>query len=319
MLETLLSLWLIFGASSQDNPILSESTQPVELQTQNKAENKNGVRWDKERRSCQSLGNNRYKCEIDLTGTAMKTINEAYAPKGTENISRQGCRIGFTNKDVYDLDPIPFGRRYLFSQFCSVFFRPDYRDEHFSLKQFQKIDGKWYKFRHFHRVILANQEENPNQFLYFATAHTYEPDDYNYTKYNRAIEVFLFTIDNLREIKPGVVTDQGRRLLTLHEPVRISRTIPFLNDHPHGLALWPKRLRTLDAKNDYNFSVGLPEDSFFLLALDSLLIARGAQQNDNMEIIDMSFEPEIDEHIDDGMVVYRYVKKYILSVEFIKR
>ncbi|MDJ1169373.1 hypothetical protein PMG71_08045 [Roseofilum sp. BLCC_M154] len=71
----------------------------------------------------------------------------------------------------------------------------------------------------------------------------YEDDDESHRKYDRAIEVFVFTKKNLRPIKPGVSA------MTLHNPIRISRDVPFLNDHPHGFALWPKKLKLMRAGN----------------------------------------------------------------------
>ncbi|MBP0037113.1 MAG: hypothetical protein J7545_13385 [Roseofilum sp. SBFL] len=306
MLETLLSLWLIFGESSQGDPIISEQTQPVELQSQNKAENKSREDWYKERRNCQSLGNNRYKCEIDLKGTGMGRINEAYESQGIQNISHDHL-IGAINvgDELDELDDLGV-------TFNKPSFYPDYRDNEFIVNQRQKIDGQWYELKHIYRVILDGQERNPDSFLYFFVGYTYdyEDDDQYHKKYDRAIEVFVFTTKNLRPIKPGVSA------MTLHNPIRISRAVPFLNDHPHGFALWPKKLRLALTSQSGSFR---PQQPFFLLALEALFMANEAQKNDNLEIVDMSFEPEIKEHFNNGRFRYNYIDKYILSVEFIKR
>ncbi|MDB9520001.1 hypothetical protein PN466_23935 [Roseofilum reptotaenium CS-1145] len=306
MLETLLSLWLIFGANNQSDSILSESTQPVELQSQNKAENKDGVRWDKERRNCRSLGNNRYKCEIDVTGTGMGLVNQAYEPKGIQNISHTNRLRDGIGSFGNELDDI-----HNYSWFYKPSFHPDYRDHEFSLGARQKLDGQWYTFKDIYRVILDGQERNPDSFIYFLVGYTYdfEDDDQYHQKYDRAIEVLVFTKQNLRPIKPGFSA------MTLHNPIRISRAVPFLNDHSHGFALWPKKLRLMHSGAFSRFV----HQPFFLLALESLLIATEAQNNDNMEIVDMSFEPEIKEYIHNGRMHYRYIDKHILSVEFIKR
>ncbi|HBQ98317.1 MULTISPECIES: hypothetical protein [unclassified Roseofilum] len=320
MLETLLSLWLIFGENSQGDPIISEQSQPVELQSQNKAENKNGERWYKERRNCRSLGNNRDKCEIDLTGTGMETLNQAYENKGIQNISTETCSKGvFSGAYERQFQSIDPNIRFMFTTTCKLNFTPDYRDDKLVVNAYQRIDQKWYRLFHYFRVILDNQEENPDKFLYFVVSHTYDDDDRGRHKYNGAFEVFLVTRDNFRVTRDNFrIIKPGFPVTTLHNPVRISRTVPFLNDHPDGIALWLKKLRWYGPTSEYKHPNGLGF-GFFLLALDSLSIALEAQKDDNMEIIDMSFDPEIAEHIYDGRVDYRYIKKYVLSVEFIKR